>query len=279
MDAAHHDRRAEPPAEAALRGFSLLRDRVPADMAARVLARFCGTDQQPGDGPASPDARPGERSGERPSEHVVETLLMDRADRDRLRAAFDRGPFLTVELGEGADEAAALLDDWSGAPAADHPDLPGFYLSLTTGTAYGLQCPVLVCDELVRRGALDPQRRSNVELCLHEAVANAIVHGNLGLSSAVKGEPGGYRRFSEMMRDRLGDPAVVRRRLDIFCRWNERSIAIAVVDQGGGFDTELAPAISGNKARSGRGFVFMRTLASRVTVTDGGRCTVLQFER
>lgn len=275
MDAAHHDRRAEPPADAALRGFSLLRDRVPADMAARVAARFGGADQLPADVSAAPAGS----ANERPREPVVETLLMDRADRDRLRAAFDRGPFLTVELGEGADEAAALLDDWSGAPAADHPDLPGFYLSLTTGSAYGLQCPVLVCDELVRRGALDPQRRSNVELCLHEAVANAIVHGNLGLSSSVKGEPGGYRRFSEMMRDRLGDPAVVRRRLDIFCRWNGRSIAIAVVDQGGGFDTELAPAVSGNKARSGRGFTFMRTLASRVTVTDGGRCTVLQFDR
>ncbi|PWC84036.1 hypothetical protein TSH100_19465 [Azospirillum sp. TSH100] len=275
MDAAHHDRTAE----SSVRGFSLLRDRVPADMAARVASRFAGTVQDHPDEPAA-SRTPGVGQGRgHAGMRAVETLLMERADRDRLRAAFDHSPFLTVELGEDADEGAAPLDDWSGAPVADHPDLPGFYLSLTTGTAYGLQCPVLVCDELVRRGVLDPQRRSNVELCLHEAVANAIVHGNLGLSSAVKGEPGGYRRFSEMMRDRLGDPAVTRRRLDIFCRWNDRCIAIAVVDQGGGFDTELAPATTGNKARSGRGFVFMRTLASRVTVTDGGRCTVLQFDR
>lgn len=265
MDAALPD----SPAEPALRAFSVLRDRVPADMAARFFSRFDGTGVGTDGLPAAAEA----------ACPAVEAQLLERADRDRLRAAFDRSPFLTVELGEGTDECAALLDDWSGAPAAEHPRLPGFYLSLTTGSAYGLQCPVLVCDELVRRGALDPQRRSNVELCLHEAVANAIVHGNLGLSSSVKGEPGGYRRFGEMMRDRLGDPAVVRRRLDIFCRWTDHSIAIAVVDQGGGFDTELAPATTGNKARSGRGFVFMRTLASRVTVTDGGRCTVLQFDR
>ncbi|MBK1841132.1 ATP-binding protein [Azospirillum sp. YIM B02556] len=267
MDAIRHDHTADP----AFRSFSLLRDRVPADMAARVAARFGGTAGDEGDGPAVPAGHVAAR--------MVEALLMGQASRDRLRAAFDLAPALMVELGEGADETAALLDDWSGAPAADLPNLPGFYLSLTTATAYGLQCPVLVCDELVRRGVLDPQRRSTVELCLHEAVANAIVHGNLGLSSAVKSEPGGYRRFSEMMRDRLGDPAVVRRRLDIFCRWNERGIAIAVVDQGGGFDAEATPAIAGNDARSGRGFVFMRTLASRVTVTDGGRCTVLQFDR
>ena len=265
MDAALSD----GPAEPALRSFSVLRDRVPADMAARILSRFDGTG-------VGTDGLSDTAEAVHPA---VEAQLLERADRDRLRAAFDRSPFLTVELGEGTDECAVLLDDWSGAPAAEHPRLPGFYLSLTTGSAYGLQCPVLVCDELVRRGALDPQRRSNVELCLHEAVANAIVHGNLGLSSAVKGESGGYRRFGEMMRDRLGDPAVVRRRLDIFCRWNERSIAIAVVDLGGGFDTELAPATAGNRALSGRGFVFMRSLASHVTVTDGGRCTVLQFDR
>lgn len=262
------------PAELTLRAFSLLRDRIPADMTARVVARFGGA----ADG-GTADGRPQDDTPTEPPGRAVETLLVERADRDRLRAAFDRNPFLTVELGEGGDEPAALLEDWSGAPAAEHPRWPGFYLSLTTGSAYGLQCAVLVCDELIRRDALDPQRRSNVELCLHEAIANAIVHGNLGLSSAVKGEPGGYRRFSEMMRDRLGDPAAVRRRLDIFCRWSDRAIAIAVVDQGGGFDTELAPAITGNKARSGRGFVFMRSLATRVTVTDGGRCTVLQFDR
>ncbi|CAO3419781.1 ATP-binding protein [Azospirillum endophyticum] len=267
MDAARHDRTAEP----AFRGFSLLRDRVPADMAARIAARFGGTVRDERDGPAVPA---GQAAG-----RAVEALLMEQADRDRLRAAFDLAPVLMVELGEGADETAALLDDWSGALAADLSNLPGFYLSLTTATAYGLQCPVLVCDELARRDVLDPQRRSAVELCLHEAIANAIVHGNLGLSSAVKGEPGGYRRFSEMMRDRLDDPAVVRRRLDIFCRWNESGIAIAVVDQGGGFDMEPIPATAGSKALSGRGFVFMRTLASQVTVTDGGRCTILHFDR
>ncbi|PWC32653.1 ATP-binding protein [Azospirillum sp. TSO35-2] len=274
MDAAVSDTSPDLPAP---RAFSVLRDRVPPDMAARVAARFGAA----GAGPESGDADGGAAGipGDGGPGPAVEAQLMERADHDRLRAAFDRNPFLTVELGEGADEAAALLDDWSGVSAADHPHWPGFYLSLTTGSAYGLQCAVLVCDELVRRGVLDPQRRSNTELCLHEAIANAIVHGNLGLSSATKSQPGGYRLFSQMMRDRLDDPAVVRRRLDIFCRWSDRAIAIAVVDQGGGFDTDLAPAVTGGKARSGRGFVFMRALAARVTVTDGGRCTVLHFDR
>ncbi len=248
------------PAPSPLRPFCVMRARVPAEMKARIAARFDVSGFETG----AADALPA----------WADVLLVERADRDRLREAFDRNPFLTVELGEGGDEPAALLDDWSGAPAVE----PGFYLSLTTGTAYGLQCAVLVCDELARRGALTPERRSNVELCLHEAIANAIIHGNLGISSAAKNQPDGYRLFGQMMRDRLEDPLIKRRRLDIFCRWNASAIAIAVVDQGGGFDSSLAPAATSGKARSGRGFVFMRALANRVTVTDGGRCTVLHFD-
>ncbi|MFD1626742.1 ATP-binding protein [Azospirillum griseum] len=243
-----------------LRPFCVVRDRVPADMTARVTARFDVNGFEPVPSDAAPP--------------WADALLVERADRDCLREAFHRNPFLTVELGEGGDEPAALMEDWSGAPAVE----PGFYLSLTTGTAYGLQCAVLVCDELARRGALSADHRANVEMCLHEAIANAIVHGNLGISSAAKNQPDGYRVFGQLLRDRLGDPAIKRRRIDIFCRWNATTIAIAVVDQGGGFDSGATSPASDGKARSGRGFVFMRALASRVAVTDGGRCTVLHFD-
>lgn len=242
----------------AARPFCVLRDRVPPEMAARARARFEleGTD----DAAALPA--------------WYHALLLPHADQDRLREAFDQNPFVTVELTQTGGALVDTIDEWLGAPPVD----PGFYLSLTTGTAYGLRCAVLICDELARRGALPAERRSNVELCLHEAIANAIVHGNLGIPSAAKNQPQGYRVFNQLVREKLDDPTVTSRRLDLFCRWNAQGIVIAVVDQGAGFDVELAPAAVDGKARSGRGFVFMRALASRVTVTDGGRCTLLQFD-
>lgn len=237
-----------------LRPFCVVRGRVPAEIVARAAARF-GLE----DGAELPP--------------WVDALLLTRADRDRLSEAFCRGPFLTVELAE-ADAPLAELDEWLGAPPVE----PGFYLSLTTGTAYGMQCAALVCDELARRGALPAERRSNVELCLHEAIANAIVHGNLGISSETKNQPQGYRLFGELLRQRLGDPEAVRRRLDIFCRWTAGTLVVAVVDQGAGFEPAPAATATDGKALAGRGFVFMRALADRVTVTDRGRCTLLQFD-
>ncbi|MBP2313513.1 ATP-binding protein [Azospirillum soli] len=253
----------EPPPDGAApvgaRAFCLVRDRVPADVAARAAARF---------------GLPREGAGASP---IAAAILLAGADRDGVRYALDQNAFFTVELTEDEERAGDLQGDWLGAPPVEH----GFYLSLTTGSAYGLQCAVLVCDELARRGVLGPERRGSIELCLHEAIANALVHGNLGIASSAKDQPEGYRVFSRMVQERLGDLAVRGRRLDVFARWGGGpggGLSIAVVDQGGGFDTASLPAETGGSARSGRGFVFMRTLAKRVSVTDGGRCTVLHFD-
>lgn len=240
--------------EAAARAFCVMRDRVPDEAAARAMERF----GMPRDG----------------ASRIAPAVLLPRADREGLRRALGQNVFFTVELTDDEESAGTAAGDWLGVPPVEQ----GFYLSLTTGTAYSLSCAPLVCDELARRGVLTPERRPNVELCLHEAIANALVHGNLGVPSAAKDVPDGFRVFGQMVKDRLSDGAVRRRRLDVFARWNSGSLTIAVVDQGSGFDTTAIRAEVEGGARSGRGFVFMRTLAKRVGVTDGGRCTVLHFD-
>lgn len=178
-------------------------------------------------------------------------------------------------------EPYAGVIEWSaeGEPVGDWAAVAmsagGFYLSLTTGTGFGLQIAALVSDELTERGVVSVEQRSVVELCLQEAVANAIVHGNLGIASTAKDHPEGYRIFRS--EERLNDPVRRRRRIDIFTRWSGRVLDISVVDQGAGFDTSMIPTEIDSANRSGRGFVFMRALAGRVAVTDGGRCTSLRF--
>lgn len=181
-----------------------------------------------------------------------------------------------------AGEAGFVVE--TGAPPVPGPgwtrvEVPQalFALSLSTRLAWTAQPAAAVCDALIRLGVLDTASRGTVELCLHEAVANAIVHGNLGIASAAKNHPEGYETFGRLLSERLADPERRERRLDIVARWDGGWLDILVGDEGQGFDLSLLPAAADGNSRSGRGFVFMRALAAAVEVTDGGRCTRLRF--
>ncbi|MGQ9366654.1 ATP-binding protein [Azospirillum sp. ST 5-10] len=228
-------------------------DRIPDDQAVRVAARF---------GPAG--------GGTAPAAGIA-VLLPHGCDRDRIAEALAGDAFYVVELGEDGGAPG----DWS----AVRPVEQGFFLSLTTATAFGIHIAVLVCDALGRRGVLAIDRRAPVELCLHEAVANAVVHGNLGVASAARDHPDGFRHYSRLVTERLADARLRQRRTELLVRWDGGGLEIAVADQGAGFEAAAAPAPAGGAAPFGRGLVFMRTLARRVAISDGGRCTTLRFDR
>jgi len=197
-------------------------------------------------------------------------LLVSDVDREALAAVLAQ-PYAAII--EGVD-GEFPVGEWTAVAVPP----AGFYLSLTTGTIFSLQVAALISGALAGRGVISAELRSVVELCLQEAVANAIVHGNLGIASTAKDHPEGFRVFSQLVTERLRDPALRRRRIDLFTRWSDRAVDISVVDQGAGFNSAAIPAEVDGAARSGRGFIFMRALASRVEITDGGRCTSLRFE-
>ena len=197
-------------------------------------------------------------------------MLVSEIDREALAVSLAEPGAVVVE----ARDDQPPPGDWAAVVVPAN----GFYLSVATATAFSIQVAPLVVAVLARRGVLAVDKRSVVELCLQEAVANAIIHGNLGISSTAKDHPEGYRVFSQLVNGRLGDPELRERRIEVFVRWTGLVLDISVSDQGSGFDIAKLPAEADSGSRSGRGFVFMRALASRVVVTDGGRCTSLRFE-
>lgn len=202
-------------------------------------------------------------------DETLTCLLANGGPREAFVEAL-RGPCShVVELDEDGGSGAL----WLGVPG----EANARYVSMTTPTAYAIQPAVVICDALSDMGVLDPSKRSPVELCLHEAIANGIVHGNLGVSSAAKDEPEGYRLFSQQVNERLLDQEFRRRRLDVHARWRPGVLELSVCDGGAGFDTAAVQAEPNGNARSGRGFLFMRALAESVEIRGGGRCTILRF--
>lgn len=170
---------------------------------------------------------------------------------------------------EHAVRLAAML-----AEASDN-DL---YLNLTTGTAHDLQLGGRLLAALNARHPLTGDRRDDVELALHEAVSNALVHGNLGVAGMKELSARELERFSRDLGDRLADPALAARRIVIAIQLDPaedgRPLAtVAITDEGAGF----TPGPRTGAGASGRGLDLIASISEGLEIDDGGRRIRMRF--
>jgi anti-sigma regulatory factor (Ser/Thr protein kinase) len=126
----------------------------------------------------------------------------------------------------------------------------------------------------------------NLDLCLQEALANAIVHGNLAIPSALKEES--WEQFEALVWEREALPEFADRQVTIRCQLSPQRMTIEVEDQGAGFEMqdsrnmELAslPATEDHAALkllsgSGRGLVFIQAFMDQVVWNATGNCITM----
>jgi anti-sigma regulatory factor (Ser/Thr protein kinase) len=154
----------------------------------------------------------------------------------------------------------------------------GMAASVSTGTAYRFELAARFSAAFGRRRGMSKALTGRIELALQEAVANALVHGNLGVSSEPRGNAAGYAAYCAMISERLGRPDLSRRRVEIVARPVSGGVEISVADQGPGYDMEAELArIRQADAKAGRGLKIIATMARRVEAHDGGRRIAMVF--
>ncbi len=197
-------------------------------------------------------------------------LVMADMTSDRLALALER-PFRGyVEFRADDDMLADRIETADGRG--------DFCLTLTTPTAFSaVDTARVVCDALEHRGALPRARRSTVEMALHETVANAILHGNLGIDDDLAADVAYYEAFVDQLRRLLEQPEAHRRWIAITAWWSDRELQISVDDEGAGYEPPSQFSLSDEDQASGRGLAIVHALADEVSITKGGRCTALRF--
>jgi DNA-binding response OmpR family regulator len=107
----------------------------------------------------------------------------------------------------------------------------------------------------------DDADRMRVGVGIHEAAVNAMVHGNLEVSSALKGDT--WDEYHRMIADRAKSPPYRDRRLTAVVRAvRGQELTIRLTDEGPGFDTSRLPdptEFENLSVGSGRGMLLIRT--------------------
>ncbi len=114
----------------------------------------------------------------------------------------------------------------------------------------------------------------NIGVCLHEALANAVIHGNLEIASSIKTES--HDRFDELVSEREQAPHFGTRRVTVKCRLTHKMLEFVVSDEGPGFDPKsVTQPEAGNLFPAGRGILIMRAFMDEVSWNAQGNAVRL----
>jgi CheY-like chemotaxis protein len=134
-----------------------------------------------------------------------------------------------------------------------------------------LQCILVFLRE---RKTITPQLEENILSALHEALLNALIHGNLGQHSDYNDS---YKMFDHF--EAIGKMLLTsdkQETLEMAIEFLPEQIAISITDNGKGFSAD-AIVPPGESALHGRGMAIIRECADMVDITDHGRTITLRF--
>lgn len=149
------------------------------------------------------------------------------------------------------------------------------FLSLSNACCYNSGIAHLFTDSLNKRFELRGRKNEEIATCLHEAVMNAMLHGNLKMASNFRTLKGLYKYQAEIDH-RLTVDAYKLRRITIGAWKNDNQIQLAVSDEGNGFN--LNKYIADDALPHGRGLPLIHSLADKVWLENDRHTLFMRFE-
>ena len=136
-------------------------------------------------------------------------------------------------------------------------------------------------ENLARSEICDPTERIRVGVALHEALVNAIEHGNLEVDSSLREED--MSRYYRLTDERRKRPPYRDRRVHVTVRESRSEVVYRIRDEGPGFDPTTLPDPTdlANLSRvTGRGLFLIRTFLDEVQHNSrGNEITMIKRRR
>lgn len=175
---------------------------------------------------------------------------------------------LFIEIGQHDKREQLLQNLWYGSP--------DMVVSLTTASCYTSNLAHSLTHNINSRFDLNDHNTMQIATCLHEAIMNSMLHGNLGMKSD-------FRTLEDLctyqteIEQRLNIDIYKLLRINIRI-WNKSNyLKIAVSDQGDGFS--IPDYIADDTPPNGRGLMFINSLASSVWVGKDKHTLFMTFNK
>ena len=133
-------------------------------------------------------------------------------------------------------------------------------------------------DRLVPMGFAQPANLDVIAMAYHEALVNALEHGNFELSSDLKGDLFAEEDpYTALRRERLQDETYASRTVHVRTRMDLHRFEVEIEDEGKGFDVRrLDPRSASDLVRTcGRGLPLIQTVLDEVHFNAKGNAVQL----
>ena len=131
---------------------------------------------------------------------------------------------------------------------------------------------------LLTRVTLSEQSETDYAIVLQEAVANAILHGNLEVESAsIPSGLSGLQDQYDLIEKRLSDDVLASRRVGLTARWTTEELVTEVVNEGPGYEPRPRNPEPANAPR--RGMALIESLTERMVIDQNGRRITFKIKR
>jgi anti-sigma regulatory factor (Ser/Thr protein kinase) len=156
-----------------------------------------------------------------------------------------------------------------------------FFFSFGTPSAYSAPVASFICRQISSRVAwCEDMLLFRMETALHEAIANAAVHGNLNIAGEEYDGENILEDRPYLIAKALEDRNRASRRVSVFALWDENEIAVSVSDQGKGVERgEFSPPQWNEAPLCGMGLNLIAKATNSLSWEDGGRTMVMRFSR
>lgn len=128
-------------------------------------------------------------------------------------------------------------------------------------------------------GKIPEADRIRLGICLEESLLNAMIHGNLEVSSALRED--GSDEYDKQIDLRLGQYPYCDRMIDIDLAFSSESLVFTIRDEGPGFDIQSVPDPTNPEnlcKPSGRGLLLIRLFMDEVHHNEQGN-TITMVKR